>query len=221
MTRPSYEDVPQTGYAASTHSHLSHLSSMESSTHLNQQIHDNGRQSRGTSVRNLPPSGSDSTIRPSHLHQQYPSDQDAGELTPPALPFAYAQAPGVPRSPSIASEARSTKTNSLSVNYVPIKFAKPHEAGVWQHRMQKQGGGREAFADDADRMGEGAPTPQLGKGNKKVKLRWNRFKWALFVANTVVSCPYGRTLHSASISSHATRVCRMVADSVSCMDWPV
>ena len=63
--------------------------------------------------------------------------------------------------------------------------------------MNKQGGGRDAFSKDAQRMGmmgtvdddEGIAF-QIGKNGlrkKTPKLRWNRFKWILFVANSVVS----------------------------------
>jgi hypothetical protein len=98
---------------------------------------------------------------------------------------------------------------SLSINYVPAKFAKLHAPGEYAHRRKgrddeglvKRGGGRSAFADDAGRMGavgfvddDYGTEYKVGKGGLKRKdkkkwgrLRWNRFKWCLFVANTVVS----------------------------------
>ena len=87
---------------------------------------------------------------------------------------------------------------SLSINYVPAKFTKLHAPGQnIQRRVNKVGGGRDAFARDAQRMGmmgtvdddEGVAF-QLGKDGlrkKKPKLRWNRFKWILFFSNSVVS----------------------------------
>jgi hypothetical protein len=92
------------------------------------------------------------------------------------------------------------RPSSLSVNYVPAKFTKLHQPGNWQGRNQKkQGGGRDAFASDAGRMGQVGTVDDdegtvfaLGKGGlkqkKKPKLRWNRFKWALMLANILVGC---------------------------------
>ena len=100
-------------------------------------------------------------------------------------------------SPGLGRTA-AARPQSLSVNYVPAKFTKPHAKGEWAHRRAKEGGGRDAFASDASRMGmmgtvdddEGVAF-QLGKGGLRrrtaPKLRWNRFKFVLFGANTVVS----------------------------------
>jgi hypothetical protein len=80
--------------------------------------------------------------------------------------------------------------------------------GMRQRR--KVGGGREAFADGASRMGQmGMVDDDEGveykmarggvrkKGGKRRGLRWNRFKAVLFAANTVVSCfPEQRELGS-------------------------
>ncbi|BEI86599.1 hypothetical protein CcaverHIS002_0608860 [Cutaneotrichosporon cavernicola] len=86
---------------------------------------------------------------------------------------------------------------SLSINYVPTKFSKLHAPGDYAHRRAKQGGGRDAFAAGAARMGEPGLVDddeglvfQVGKGGLKAKhkpkLRWNRFKWILFCANCVL-----------------------------------
>ncbi len=133
-------------------------------------------------------------------------------LTPPTVPFrdresrsALAGGSGLSSRRSSFSDKGSdslgmpkTRPSSLSVNYVPAKFTKLHAPGDWAHRKAKQGGGRDAFARNASRMGmlgavdddEGVVF-QLGrKGGlkrKKPKLRWNRFKFVLFAANTVVS----------------------------------
>ena len=96
-------------------------------------------------------------------------------------------------------------SQSLSVNYIPAKFTKLHAPGDWAHRRAKQGGGRDAFARNASRMGmmgtvdddEGVVF-QLGKGGlkrKTPKLRWNRFKFVLFFANSLV-----RPVHAVRVS---------------------
>ncbi len=192
MTRgSSFDDPANTSYSASYHSHLS---SADSTAQLNintnnttssqsHSDHTPGQQQRTPSARLVSSLGYDASTQSPEQNRQF--FRDGGELTPPSLPFAYSQSA---RPPSLNSDTRSAKTTSLSINYVPTKFAKLHETGVWQHRDRKQGGGREAFADNAGRMGEGEETTfQVGKGRKKAKLRWNRFKWALFVTNSAVS----------------------------------
>lgn len=100
---------------------------------------------------------------------------------------------------------------SLSVNYVPAKFTRMHAQGegagagaiggnMGLRKRRKVGGGREAFADGAHRMGQmGMVDDDDGveykmarggvrrKAGKARRLRWNRFKAILFAANTVVS----------------------------------
>ncbi|KAK8847417.1 hypothetical protein IAR55_005275 [Kwoniella newhampshirensis] len=97
-----------------------------------------------------------------------------------------------------SSLLKNQRPSSLSLNYVPAKFTRLHAPGDHAHRRTtKQGGGRDAFAKNASRMGEVGTVDddegvvfQLGKGGlkrkNKPKLRWNRFKWVLFVANTVL-----------------------------------
>jgi hypothetical protein len=92
----------------------------------------------------------------------------------------------------------------LSVHYLPQKYPEPHKQGQWAHRRQQQpprlrktGGGRAAFAAHEDRLPsddgaldddgqshhhQGGPTD----GKRKHKLLWNRFKWTLFLADTIV-----------------------------------
>ncbi|WVQ98074.1 hypothetical protein IAU59_005196 [Kwoniella sp. CBS 9459] len=139
----------------------------------------------------------------------YRNDDD---LVPPVAPF-------VPHDGGSLSSRRSSNSflndkdkdssllnnqrpSSLSLNYVPAKFTKLHSPGEYAHRKAKQGGGRDAFAANAQRMGmmgtvdddEGVVF-QVGKGGlkkKKPKLRWNRFKWLLFFAN-IVLIAYGMT----------------------------
>lgn len=99
---------------------------------------------------------------------------------------------------------------SLSVNYVPAKFTARRDGGLRARNPRKGGGasgapagakvggGRDAFAKNAQRMGDMGTVDddegvvfQLGKGGlqrkNKPKLRWNRFKFVLFAANCCVS----------------------------------
>ena len=78
----------------------------------------------------------------------------------PQRPFAQGLDGGSSRRSSFSSERDNKRGSpaprpaSLSVNYVPTKFTKLHAPGVWgQRRMGKQGGGRDAFAKNAQRMG--------------------------------------------------------------------
>jgi hypothetical protein len=143
------------------------------------------------------------------------------DLVPPALPFGDSR-PRFPNSGSgsgLSSRRSSFSSDggkgssknlarpaSLSVNYVPTKFTRLHAPGDYAHRRAKEGGGRDAFAKNASRMGvmgvadddEGVVF-QLGKGGlkkKKPKLRWNRFKFVLFGANSVVSRATGKEAFS-------------------------
>ncbi|ORY30403.1 hypothetical protein BCR39DRAFT_529758 [Naematelia encephala] len=147
----------------------------------------------------------------------YPDD-----LAPPTVPFAPIRnnndsSSGLSSSrrssfsslDNKGSSPRGGRPGSLSVNYVPAKFTKLHAPGDWAHRRGgKQGGGRDAFAKNASRMGQLGTVDddegvvfQLGKGGlkkKKPKLRWNRFKWALFAANSILLA-YGMTALVAAI----------------------
>jgi hypothetical protein len=112
---------------------------------------------------------------------------------PKPLPPSDLQRPGLPL--------------SLSVNYLPSKFSPGvfSSAGSTRKRkgfkgiegiMPKRGGGVEAFKSGEARMpGEndddydGVNTGWFGgknAGPATGRLRWNRFKWALFVANVFV-----------------------------------
>lgn len=152
-------------------------------------------------------------------------------LIPPNLPFsevtggAY-QDNGTPSNggsrntsftdlAELRSNSKSNRPPSLSINYVPTKFSKLHTQGDWAHRRAKQGGGRDAFSAGAARMGEPGTVDddeglvfELGKGGlkpkRKHKLRWNRFKWILFLANWVVSTHRVRWDGSRLSDRHAT-----------------
>ena len=118
-------------------------------------------------------------------------------LAPPIVPYGRSDSPLGSRRSSQTSLSKD-RPNSLSVNYVPAKFTKLHQPGSWQGRNQKkQGGGRDAFATNASRMGmvgtvddDEGTVFALGKGGlkqkKQPKLRWNRFKWVLMLANILV-----------------------------------
>jgi len=113
---------------------------------------------------------------------------------PKPLPPSDLQRPGLPL--------------SLSVNYLPSKFSPGvfSSAGSTRKRkgfkgiegiMPKRGGGVEAFKSGEARMpGEndddydGVNTGWFGgknAGPATGRLRWNRFKWALFVANVFLT----------------------------------
>jgi hypothetical protein len=95
---------------------------------------------------------------------------------------------------------------SLSVNYLPSKFSntllapgsrKRKGKGGIDPLLPKRGGGVEAFRSGEARMpGEndvdydGLSGGLFGGkegGHTRPRLRWNKFKWTLFVANAVVS----------------------------------
>lgn len=147
------------------------------------------------------PTYSDQMSSNNHGQPQEVSCRIDDDLVPPVAPF-------VPQVDSSLSSRRSSisflgdkdslknRASSLSLNYVPAKFTRLHAPGDYAHR-RKQGGGRDAFASDAQRMGqvgtvdddEGVifQVSESGLKKKKPKLRWNRFKWVLFFATSVVS----------------------------------
>ncbi|KZS93494.1 hypothetical protein SISNIDRAFT_411239 [Sistotremastrum niveocremeum HHB9708] len=117
-------------------------------------------------------------------------------LNPPNAPFRSQN-----RSPSLNSLSSSQKEygapTSLIVNYLPTKFTSP--SGAYKRRkgekgdsevVPKQGGGREAFRTGESRMpGLDDDDYDSGRPGKrgKSRLRWNRFKWILFIANLLLS----------------------------------
>ena len=136
---------------------------------------------------------------------------DMSPLEPPSAPFASS-----PRASQISlSNGNNTpllrdsaSPVSLSVNYLPSKFSTAlMMPGVGRRRkgkgvdpmLPKRGGGREAFKsgearmpgeadDDYDGVNSGWFGGKAG-GRTKPRMRWNRFKWILFVANVVVRPP--------------------------------
>ncbi|EIW63764.1 uncharacterized protein TRAVEDRAFT_25217, partial [Trametes versicolor FP-101664 SS1] len=104
---------------------------------------------------------------------------------------------------STMGDSKTGIPTSLSVNYLPSKFSNTLIGSGMKRRkgkgmesdlhIPKRGGGREAFRANESRMpGDGdddydGVTFGGAQGGRKGRLRWNRFKWVLFVANTVFS----------------------------------
>ena len=135
-------------------------------------------------------------------------------LEPPTAPFATSS--GSPRGSQLSLGSRGNESPllqrtdsspvSLSVNYLPSKFSTALVTpGVGRRRktknvasmLPKRGGGREAFKsgearmpgeqdDDYDGINSGWFGGKDG-GRTKPRMRWNRFKWILFISNIVVS----------------------------------
>ena len=170
-----------------------------------------------TANANANANANDSHSRSSSVNSHSPSIQSAANSTrymlagmnnnssgldPPTLP--YGSRSGSYRSMSPKNDTPlmgggDTKGTSLSVNYLPSKFSANILAGGMKRRkgkgdgpipIPKTGGGREAFRANESRMPgdgdddyDGVSFGQARKG----RLRWNRFKWVLFIANLVVS----------------------------------
>ncbi|EGN93549.1 hypothetical protein SERLA73DRAFT_115563 [Serpula lacrymans var. lacrymans S7.3] len=131
-------------------------------------------------------------------------------LEPPSAPFATIDRPASDRSSNASYSPRpdstfSQKDISLSVNYLPSKFsstllsprARKRKGKGVDALIPKRGGGREAFKSSEARMpaeGDEDYDGVTGKwfggkegGHTKPRLRWNKFKWALFIANVFLS----------------------------------
>jgi len=91
---------------------------------------------------------------------------------------------GLLKSPSVPFVGSKNPTSlSLSLNYIPTKFSSSIGSVRFRKNakgddidLPKQGGGLEAFKSGESRMPRG-----------KMRLRWNNFKWVLFVMNTVMT----------------------------------
>lgn len=124
------------------------------------------------------------------------ADYSQSPLDPPSAPFRNASAAASLRSMSPGGSDASGPV-SLSINYLPSKFSQQgfhkRKTGKGEALLPKRGGGREAFRSGEARMGgEGDEDDQGFFGGKeggktKARLRWTKFKWILFVANTLVS----------------------------------
>lgn len=114
--------------------------------------------------------------------------------------FARSTDPKPDVSLSSSDNRRTSIPTSLSVNYLPSKFSNTMLAGGIKRRkgkgmddlhIPKRGGGREAFRANESRMPGDGDDDYDGvnfgqQKGRKGRLRWNRFKWVLFVANTIV-----------------------------------
>ncbi|EMD30876.1 hypothetical protein CERSUDRAFT_60750 [Gelatoporia subvermispora B] len=128
-------------------------------------------------------------------------------LEPPNLPFSSRNSSFRSLSPKNENPFNSNSDTksiapSLSVNYLPSKFSgtlltggpkrRKNWKGAADDVMPKRGGGREAFKSNESRMPgdgdddyDGVEFNTREGGRTKPKLRWNRFKWTLFVANII------------------------------------
>lgn len=150
----------------------------------------------------------------------------AADLVPPTRPFG--NTPASNRSSLTSLSAGSQKgddkiTTSLSVNYLPSKFSRPHSPGLHPRRTasnQKlngknaiRGGGIAAFRTGENRMPgandddyDGVQVSGWGTmGGKGHRLRWNRFKWILFCMNCFVSALQQPPALTLVYSSHSRR----------------
>lgn len=144
---------------------------------------------------------------PTPSSNPYPSD-----LVPPTRPFGGSTSNRSSLT-SLASSQKglngsdSDKTTSLSVNYLPSKFSRPHSPGLHPRHVSSnpklkanaanpiRGGGLAAFRSGEARMADANDEDYDGvqtqggwgvTGGKGHRLRWNRFKWILLFTNTLV-----------------------------------
>ncbi|PIL31047.1 hypothetical protein GSI_05743 [Ganoderma sinense ZZ0214-1] len=168
-------------------------------THAN--AHANGRtaaddsHSRSSSVNSHSPSIQSAAN--STRYMLAGMNNNSSGLDPPTLPYgSYRSMSPKNDTPLMGGDGKGA---SLSVNYLPSKFSANILSGGMKRRkgkggnpipIPKTGGGREAFranesrmAGDGDDEYDGVSFGQARKG----RLRWNRFKWVLFVSNLVFS----------------------------------
>lgn len=96
----------------------------------------------------------------------------------------------------------STSTTSLAVNYVPSKFSQSillsNPGPYWR---KGRGGGKQAGLLDVPKLGGGIDAFRSGEARigdhyddddvdvyRKGRKRWTKFKWVLFIANTLLTC---------------------------------
>ncbi|KAH9912154.1 uncharacterized protein BXZ73DRAFT_93244 [Epithele typhae] len=116
-------------------------------------------------------------------------NNNSSGLDPPTLPMAPARAPSAPPPPAPAPPSwtpRASPAPSPSTTSPPSSPPSPAAASA----SARRGGGRDAFkANEARMPGEGDDdydgVDPGRKGGRR--LRWNRFKWILFVANLLFS----------------------------------
>ena len=141
------------------------------------------------------------------LNRHSSGAHDNNGLEPPSVPFASSNSfrSNSPQNKESFQLQASSSTPSLSANYLPAKFSDSLLYNGFRRRnlnkslpagVPKRGGGREAFKQGEARMPgandedyDGVQTGWFGKDGaaKPMRLRWNRFKWTLFVSNILVS----------------------------------
>ncbi|RDX44250.1 hypothetical protein OH76DRAFT_1359835 [Lentinus brumalis] len=131
-------------------------------------------------------------------------NNNSSGLDPPNIPYGSRASSFRSMSPKNDTPLMDSKgmPTSLSVNYLPSKFSSHVLTGGMKRRkgkgadgipIPKRGGGREAFRANESRMpGDGDDDYDgvnfgQGGGARKGRLRWNRFKWVLFLSNLVFS----------------------------------
>lgn len=133
-------------------------------------------------------------------------------LDPPSAPFAGSSQASINRNNPYAGNNDNTSSSniSLTVNYLPSKFSStllspgPRKRKGNSKRFDigvpKRGGGVEAFRNGAARIpGAGDEDEDVSSGwftgkegrKTKQKLRWNKFKWTLFISNILVGLSLG------------------------------
>ncbi|KAF8069060.1 hypothetical protein FPV67DRAFT_1414877 [Lyophyllum atratum] len=123
-----------------------------------------------------------------------------GQLDPPNIPFAPSSSQ--PSTPSGKAGGPASSGVSLTVNYLPHKFshsllspgARKRRGRNADAKIPKRGGGVEAFKSGEPRMpGEsdedydGVSGDYFGHHPGHKQLRWNKFKWVLFITNSILS----------------------------------
>jgi hypothetical protein len=114
-----------------------------------------------------------------------PSRSGSPPLTPPHAPFNQLR--------PTSTISTSSKDGALSVNYLPSKFSRLAGDGVHRRKGKgptKIGGARGAFRSNEARMPSEHDEDYDGVDltrRKSGKLRWNGFKWCLFVANLILT----------------------------------
>lgn len=140
-----------------------------------------------------------------------PANPFSDDLLPPARPFGQSSSNRSSLSSLSALSQKAPggdgeKPTSLSVNYLPSKFSRPHSPGIHPRRITSnlklkkpanpiRGGGLAAFRSGEARMPGAHDEDYDGVqvldtwgvgGGKGHRPRWNRFKWILFMANVLV-----------------------------------
>ncbi|KAG6819857.1 hypothetical protein H0H93_007943 [Arthromyces matolae] len=124
------------------------------------------------------------------------------QLDPPNVQFPPSSSQSSLTAPVSKNGGTESSGVSLTVNYLPHKFSntllspgpRKRKGKNGTPRVPKRGGGVEAFrsgearvAGENDEDYDGVSGDFFGAQRGTKKLRWNKFKWVLFVSNTLVS----------------------------------